>query len=480
MADAMSSPRRGHHGRRSSVLRHGARARSAAPRLLRPPAPGREEPHRPVHVHLPRHPARPPEGRDPPGPQTGQHPRPRAGRQTRAEGHRLRRREGDRPPPDGAHAVHRAGPDRRHAGVHEPRAGGVDRPGHRHADRRVRARRDPVRALHRRPAVRPREPAQGGVPRDPAPHPRGRTAEAEHASQHAGRRGRHRGAAAPDRPGVAAAPAAWRSRLDRDEGDGEGPGAALPDRGGHRGGPVALPERRTGGRTTAEPRLPAEQDDPPAPRCGRRCGRRVPRAGGRAGRRVGVLPRRRQGVEGGPRRARREDGDPRENQGAPARPAGDRRRRQRSVPRAAARDRERAAQPRTPQQPRTARGVASAAPVPRAHRSHRKGRNRGLQPRQSEGAQPRRGPYGAGVERHHGRGGARSRRRLRRGDSRRERRPDPDRGPRRDRRVEREDRRTPFPAGDRRSCPRPEDRSGRFPDPRVVPKQGPHLGLGLR
>ena len=45
-------------------------------------------------------------------------------------------------------------PDDRHAGLHEPRAGRDERPGHRHAQRHLLARRAALRAAHRHDAVR--------------------------------------------------------------------------------------------------------------------------------------------------------------------------------------------------------------------------------------------------------------------------------------------------------------------------------------
>ena len=57
----------------------------------------------------------------------------------RAQGHRLRRRQGDRPEPDRADALHRLRAARRHAAVHEPRAGGALGPGHRHPQRHLLA-----------------------------------------------------------------------------------------------------------------------------------------------------------------------------------------------------------------------------------------------------------------------------------------------------------------------------------------------------
>ncbi len=53
------------------------------------------------------------------------------------QGHRLRRRQGHQSHADGRDHLHRARADHRHAGVHEPRAGGR-RGRHRYADRRVR------------------------------------------------------------------------------------------------------------------------------------------------------------------------------------------------------------------------------------------------------------------------------------------------------------------------------------------------------
>ena len=84
----------------------------------------------------------------------------RPARRPRREGDRLRRRQGRQPHADRQDAVHRARPDHRHAGVHEPRAGGDGRAGHRHAHGRVLAGRGAVRAADRRAAVRAARPAQ--------------------------------------------------------------------------------------------------------------------------------------------------------------------------------------------------------------------------------------------------------------------------------------------------------------------------------
>ena len=77
-----------------------------------------------------------------------------ARRQAGAEGDRLRRGQGDRAAADRADAVHRVRRDGRHAGVHEPRAGRAERPGHRHPQRHLLAGRAAVRAADRHDAVR--------------------------------------------------------------------------------------------------------------------------------------------------------------------------------------------------------------------------------------------------------------------------------------------------------------------------------------
>ena len=59
--------------------------------------------------------------------------------------------------------VHRVRPDRRHARVHEPRAGQAESAGHRHAERHLFAGRAALRAADRRHAVRQAAAACGGV-----------------------------------------------------------------------------------------------------------------------------------------------------------------------------------------------------------------------------------------------------------------------------------------------------------------------------
>jgi hypothetical protein len=52
---------------------------------------------------------------------------------------------------------------RRHARVHEPRAGGDERPGRRHPQRRLLARRPALRAPDRHHASGPGDAAPGGL-----------------------------------------------------------------------------------------------------------------------------------------------------------------------------------------------------------------------------------------------------------------------------------------------------------------------------
>ena len=74
--------------------------------------------------------------------------------QAGAQGDRLRRGQGDRPAADRKDDVHRVRPDRRHAGVHEPRAGQAQPARHRHAERHLLAGRAAVRTADRHDAVR--------------------------------------------------------------------------------------------------------------------------------------------------------------------------------------------------------------------------------------------------------------------------------------------------------------------------------------
>ena len=115
-----------------AVLRHGAGPRRADHAVLRRPAAGRPSAARAVRPAVRGDPARPPEGRHPPGHQAVERAgRPRRRRPAGAQGDRLRHRQGDRP---GAHRPDPPDPrrrGRRHAAVHVARAGDLRRPRHR-------------------------------------------------------------------------------------------------------------------------------------------------------------------------------------------------------------------------------------------------------------------------------------------------------------------------------------------------------------
>ena len=158
--------RRREHAGRPPLLRDGVREGRADHDVLRPPAAHDRGTPESVHAGLRGRPACPPEGHHPPGPEALERARDDPGRPPGAEDHRLRRGEGHGAAPDRAHALHRAGRDDRHAGVHEPRAGRDGRPRHRHPDRRLRARRHPLRAADGRAAVRSaRSSGRRGSPR---------------------------------------------------------------------------------------------------------------------------------------------------------------------------------------------------------------------------------------------------------------------------------------------------------------------------
>ena len=117
-------------------------------RLLRPAAACSPGPAGVVRRRLPGGTARAPEGDHPPRPEAVEHSGHRGRRPAHPQGHRLRRRQGDR------NTAHRPEPggrrcDRRHARLHVAGAGRPIVDGHRHPDRRVRARRDPLRATRR-------------------------------------------------------------------------------------------------------------------------------------------------------------------------------------------------------------------------------------------------------------------------------------------------------------------------------------------
>ena len=212
--------RRRRHRGQPAVLRDGARPWRADHRLLRPAPPAGRGPARVVRRGLPGGPARPPEGDHPPRHQALERDGHRGRRPAHAQGDRLRRGQGDRVQPDrpepGRHRRHR-----RHADVHVARAGRPVDSGHRHPHGRLRPGRDPLRAAGRLAAAG-RDAVQAGASAgDAADGAGGRPSEAEHQGQHVRRLAQHRGQSR-DRPGATEARAARGSRLDRDEGAGEG------------------------------------------------------------------------------------------------------------------------------------------------------------------------------------------------------------------------------------------------------------------
>ncbi len=154
----------------------------------------------------------------------------------------------------------------RHAGVHEPGAGGAGRRRHRHADRRLRSGRGAVRAARRLAAVRIARAAPGRLRRDPQDHPGAGPAASEHALRQPGRPGHGRCGDARQRAEAPAERPARRPRLDHDEGAGEGPRPAL--RNGERAGGRrrAPPAQRAGHRRPAERLVPPGQAGAAQPR----------------------------------------------------------------------------------------------------------------------------------------------------------------------------------------------------------------------
>ena len=119
-------------------------------------------------------------------------------------------------------------------------------PGHRHAQRHLRAGRAALRAAHRLDAAGEGEGPPGGVFRDPPPDQGGGAAEALDAAERFGRPPGLAGGAAADRAGPAGEAGPRRARLDRDEGAGEGPHPAVRDGQRLRPRHRALPRRRPG------------------------------------------------------------------------------------------------------------------------------------------------------------------------------------------------------------------------------------------
>jgi hypothetical protein len=139
----------------------------------------------PLHQGLPGHPARPPEGHHPPRHQALQHPRHAPRRRARAQGHRLRHRQGHEGPLTDADGLHPVAPVHRHAGLHEPGAGGDERAGHRHPQRHLQPGRAALRTAHRPHAVRPEGTDGLGPRRDASARSARRSRSAQHAPEHA-------------------------------------------------------------------------------------------------------------------------------------------------------------------------------------------------------------------------------------------------------------------------------------------------------
>ena len=212
-----------------AVFRHGVRPGHSRHGVLRQAPADHQRAARALHPSLRRNPARTPEGRHPPGHQALERPRGRTRRQAGPEDHRLWRRQGDFPSAHGALPCDRTGPARRHARVHEPRAGRDDQPRHRYEDGRLLPRGAALRAPRRRAAVRPYRAPRRGPGRDPEEAQRGRPAAAQHQGEQSGG-GIHDVCFEPTRGSSSArAPAVGRSRLDHDEGAGEGPDETLRD-----------------------------------------------------------------------------------------------------------------------------------------------------------------------------------------------------------------------------------------------------------
>ena len=167
--------------------------------------------------------------------------------------------------------VHRVRGGRRHAGVHEPRAGGAEPARHRHPQRHLQPGRAALRAADRLDAAGSQAAEAGGDSGNAAGDPRGGVAAAEHAAVH------DRGAALDrglpqHRAAEAERAGAGRARLDRDEGAGEGPQPAVRDGQRPGGRPAAVPGRRAGAGVPAVGRLSAAKAG--AATTGARCWRR--------------------------------------------------------------------------------------------------------------------------------------------------------------------------------------------------------------
>ena len=143
------SARRRQHRIRPTVLRHGIGQGDADHGVLRQRASDAAATDRVVHSGLPGRAARASKGDHPSRFEAVEHSGWTLRRQARAEGDRLRRCQGPSPATNRPHDVHRSRFDHRHAGVHGPRTSGIEQPRHRHACRRLCARRGALRTACR-------------------------------------------------------------------------------------------------------------------------------------------------------------------------------------------------------------------------------------------------------------------------------------------------------------------------------------------
>ena len=221
-----------------------------------------------VRARLPRRAARPPEGDHPPRPEALQHPGDASRRRAGPEGHRLRRRQGDGAEPHREDRLHRLVAARRHAAVHEPRAGRDEPARRRYPQRRLFAGRAALRAADRHDPVRQGGPRRAGleemrrmIREDEPPTPSTRLSTP-------GRDAHDNLGEAVLRPEAPQSIGSRRARLDRDEGAGEGPASEVRDGERLRVGCDAIPDRPACGGLPAVGRLsfpeirPEEQSRP--------------------------------------------------------------------------------------------------------------------------------------------------------------------------------------------------------------------------
>ena len=235
-------PRCGRHGVREAILRDGTRQGHpdhGVLRAARSPV-GRQA--GAVRPGVPRRAARAPEGHHPPRSEADQRARGGVRQRGGSEDHRFRSGQGDQPSPDRQDGLHRIRPAHRDDRVHEPGAGQAQSDRRRHAQRRLFAGRDALRAVDGNDAIPAQAPRLRGVRRSAADHPRGAAGEAQHARHHE----RRDGVREQSRPADAGAHAARRPRLDHHALPRQGAQPSLRIRRHVRGGHRTLPRRRAG------------------------------------------------------------------------------------------------------------------------------------------------------------------------------------------------------------------------------------------